>query len=236
MSTIVLDLTKPGAYGVEDFNDGERLAVVTDIVEAIDEAAFTAEAREAVVRVRVRAAGSTLEINTYPTALRLKVRFLQVALHVIGFVARALDFPAPASADAVVPTTPATYDLVEAASPQSIAPGQLVATPLRLATDRVRGSWADLVAEVNAALARHGLGVAAGGTDSPDGLPVSLSLNDNFRAGFVDHPGDLPESLYQIMEVVPTERHWASAVVLACSLPNVPGDDDANAIVFWTRS
>ena len=74
---IILDVTDSNANRVESYNDGETLLVTPNLFEAIDEAAFTAEAREAVVRLRVGDQLGHVEITTRPRALRLKTRSLR---------------------------------------------------------------------------------------------------------------------------------------------------------------
>jgi hypothetical protein len=86
--TIIVDATDPRAVTIETFNDGETLATTPDLIAAVDEAASTAEAREAVVRVIIGDRLSSVSIATSPRALRFKVRMLQLVIfllrHLIG--------------------------------------------------------------------------------------------------------------------------------------------------------
>lgn len=239
MSTIVLDITRPNAYRVESFNDCETLNITGNLFEAIDDAALTAEAREAVVRIRVHVSGATLEITTYPAALRLKVRALQFALFLLSIITGALDLPPVISDDADPNPKPSTYDPDFTTPLESIKRGHLVATSLRVLPAVLHdGDWAAIQGEVRRALSLHGVYLDGLGAFEPESLGVvwSVSLNDNFAACFVDHPLDLPASLHQIMEDTPKNQHWAAAVELARTIPNLPGDDDANALVFWKRT
>jgi hypothetical protein len=136
------------------------------------------------------------------------------------------------SGDALGPA----YDPTNFATPFEVESGRLAATPLRLPAQVVRGrDQGTVVAELNRALALNGLGLAVGG-DSPDGSPLLLALNNNHFAAFFDDEAGAPPELLDLSRVARHEQRWAAAVEHASSLPNVPGDDGANAILFWTRS
>jgi hypothetical protein len=83
---IILDVTDSNANRVESYNDGETLLVTPNVFEAIDEAAFTAEAHEAVVRLRVGDRLGHVEITTSPRALRLKTRSLQSVAFLLRYL------------------------------------------------------------------------------------------------------------------------------------------------------
>lgn len=136
------------------------------------------------------------------------------------------------SGDAVGPT----YDPTNIATLIDGESGQMVATPLRLAPQVVRRrDRRALVEALNLALAQNGLGIAVDG-DSPEGSPLLLALYNNHFAAFFEGDADVPPGLLDLSDVARLEERWAAAIELAASLPNIPGDDDANAIVFWTRS
>lgn len=136
------------------------------------------------------------------------------------------------SGDALGPT----YEPTNIATPIDGETGQLVATPLRFPLQVVRSrDGLALVEELDRALALTGLDLAVGG-DSPGGSPLMLALNNNHFTTFFEDEAGVPPGLLDLSDLARLEERWAAATELAMSLPNIPGDDDANAILFWTRS
>ena len=86
--TVVLDATNPRAVKVENYNDGETIIVTPILARAIEEAAASAAAREAVVRVIAGDGLGFISSTTSPRALRLKIHLLQFAVlllrHTVG--------------------------------------------------------------------------------------------------------------------------------------------------------
>lgn len=85
------------------------------------------------------------------------------------------------------------------------------------------------------ALAQNGLGLAARG-DSPEGSPLLLALNNNHFFAFFEGDAGVPPALLDLSDVARLDERWSAATELAASLPNIPGDGDANALLFWSRS
>lgn len=152
-----------------------------------------------------------------------------------GFVSE----PAVRAALASVPSGDAlgpTYKPTNIATPIDGESGQLVTTPLQFPPRIVRSrDGRALVEELDRALALTGLGLAVGG-DSPDGSPLMLALNNNHFTTFFEDEAGVPPELLDLSDVARLEERWPAAIELAASLPNIPGDGDANAILFWTRS
>ena len=231
--TIVLNAAGEGAVTVENYNDGERLAATRDLAEAVEIAASSAVAGEAVVRVRLGNRLGSIDINTSPRYLFLKIYLLRAVMlllgHLVGMpdLARLLDRAAE------------TGTFHPALAPERTAePGRMVCTPLRLDPAKARGDYVDLLNYVRAAMADRGYPhmidhlVSADGPH--DGLLDSIVFSDDRVVCFYGYGGEPDAPALRLLRDAETDECWVTAVRLAISLGYVNADEHANALLFWT--
>ncbi len=228
--TIILDVTNPKANRVENFNDGETLLVTSNVYEAIDDAAITAETREAVVRVRAGGLLDFVEFTTSPRALRFKTFLLQFAVYVLRLL---IGMPA---LDGSIRRAAATGTFTPTLTPSTRADSsRVVATPLRLESS-ADADYNAILDEVKNRLRARGY-ILIDHLLSPagpkDGILDSLVFRDNRAVCFYDYFEQPNEPALRRLRESRPEQNWETAVELAHGLDRIEGDESATAILFW---
>lgn len=229
--TIILDVTDPKANLVVNYNDGETLLETPNLYEAIDDAAITAETREAVVRVRVGGLLDQVEFTTSPRALRFKTRLLQL---VVFLLHRLIGMPGLSGPVRRVAST-GTFEPTLTPSRRADV-SRVVATPLAIEGSAATADYVTLLNSVRRRMRGRGYALIDhlnSPLDPRDGVLDSIVFSDNSVACFHEYGEGPDEPALRELREARAGRQWETAVKIAHRLERVAGDDAASAILFW---
>lgn len=231
--TIILNAAGEGAVTVENYNDGEQLAATRDLAEAVEIAASSAVAGEAIVRVRLGNRLGSIDITTSPRYLFLKIYLLRAIMFLLG---RLVGMPDLARLLDRAAETGTFHPALAPARPP--IPGRMVCTPLRLDEAKARGDYVDLLNYIRAEMETRGyhhmIDHLVSRDGAHDGLLDSIVFSDNRVVCFYGYGEEPDEPALRLLREAETDESWVTAVRLAISLGYVAADENANALLFWT--